>query len=209
MSYTICKIKNISGSVQNIIKEWAIGEEYQVPDNLRIKYATFDAILVAISNGVLQVGDGSSYFSPVSTQLDWLKQTKSFVEVESANPFAAKTLPDGSKLYRRVHGVTATLTANGNTVVNFAVPYAKCKINACEIICPIDGVKADFEVYYGTTKLNQFGFDCNINKGFYKDESPYDADLTNALTVRATLKNSSSETPVVGINFILHEVVAV
>jgi hypothetical protein len=121
--------------------------------------------------------------------------------------FSPKVLPDGSKLFRRVHGVGCTTVANGDVTVDFSVPYSKCKITEVEVIHACEGLTADFFVYYGATKLNQFGFGVHIGTGYYADESPYDADLTSALTLKATIHNSTSTEKLIGINFILHEVI--
>ena len=52
----------------------------------------------------------------------------------SREPFATKTLRDGSKLFRRKHGQKATIPANSELDVIFSCPYTKAKINKLEII---------------------------------------------------------------------------
>ena len=61
-------------------------------------------------------------------------------------PFNSKELPDGKKLYRRVHGIQATLAADGNTEIEFLVPYNWCKITGARLLWFPEGVKADFFV---------------------------------------------------------------
>lgn len=132
-------------------------------------------------------------------------------------PFASKS-GSGVKYFRRVHGIKATLTSEGNTEVEFVVPYAKCKINEVNIVWAPEGVQVDFEVYdtpAGTIstvpniKLNQFGFNACVSKDYFEDISAYDADLIQDMKLKIVLKQDSgyTSTKEVGINIILHEVV--
>lgn len=139
-------------------------------------------------------------------------------------PFASKEMPDGKKLYRRVHGVQVTLAANGNTDMIFEVPYNWCKITGARLLWFPEGVKADFfvldsvggiaqlaaglppEFVVPSKVLNQFGFDVNCAVDFFADDSPYDADLYLGMKFKAVLKNDSATSKVVAINFVLHEV---
>jgi hypothetical protein len=70
--YNICKLKNISGETQDIRKYWNIDEEYLIPDNLRVAYANDNNIISAITNNILQVGDGVTYLTDVATQIQYL-----------------------------------------------------------------------------------------------------------------------------------------
>jgi hypothetical protein len=131
-------------------------------------------------------------------------------------PFAAKEMSNGKKLFRRAHGYKIALVSEGDAVLTIAVPYAVCKIQEAEILwCPA-GVCVDFKVLdkaeaplYGTPNavLSQFGFDINVAKDFYKDFSPYDADLVLNMQLQITLKNPTTETNIVGVNIPFHEVV--
>lgn len=144
------------------------------------------------------------------------------VEVQSAPAFAAKTLPDGRKLFRRVHGVKKTLS--GDTKFELVIPYNQCKVNAMEIVWAPEGLQADLKVYDTPTgaitatlaatnytaipnfMLNQFGFDAGVAKDFYEEASQYDADLIKDMKLEATLKNPGNSTKEVCVNFILHEI---
>jgi len=131
-------------------------------------------------------------------------------------PFASKELPNGKKLFRRAHGYTIQLVANGDATLTVTVPYAACKINKAEVIgCP-EGVKVDLKILDSTTgtytgvsnyQLNQFGFDINISKDFFEDHSPYDADLFVNMQVVFVFKNSTDSTKTIGVNIPFHEVV--
>lgn len=130
-------------------------------------------------------------------------------------PFSSKQLPDGKKLFRRVHGFKMQLVASGNATYDFLIPYDECKINEAEIIgCP-EGVTCDFKVLDTPSgllttvpnyALNQFAFDINVAKDYYKDHSPYDADLIKDMQIRVILKNSTASTAWVGVNIVIHEV---
>lgn len=142
-------------------------------------------------------------------------------------PFHSKELTDiQKKLFRRAHGIKATLNASGDTQIELTVPYNWAKITTIEIVDLPEVMQADLTVHAdvngdfktsvdGTVistgvskyKLNQFGFDVNIAKNYYKDHSEYDADLFLGMIIRITIKNLTNLTPTIGVNFTLHEVV--
>lgn len=71
----IIYVKNISGSIQTWIKEFAIDEEYQLQTTSeRESYAGCNDLLTAIGNGDAAIGNGEEYFSTVENQLNWLMQ---------------------------------------------------------------------------------------------------------------------------------------
>lgn len=137
------------------------------------------------------------------------------VEVSSSTPFANKTLPDGKKVYKRVHGVSETLQS-GQTNIDFVIPHDACKITGVEIIAGIHGDKVNFKVYdtptgtisgYPDVLLNQFGFNVYMAEGLHKELSNYDADLIKDMKVSLEYdaKDTGAEREVY-VNFILHEV---
>jgi len=131
-------------------------------------------------------------------------------------PFHAKELSDIQKrLFRRATGVQATLSANGDTTIQFSIPYAWCKITTMEIVGLPEMMKVVLLItdsnlgrYTGIPnyQLNQFGFNVNAAKEYYRDHSEYDADLYMDMIIKVVIKNPSNTTPTVGINFTLHEV---
>lgn len=143
------------------------------------------------------------------------------VEEIAPAPFAAKTLSNGKKLFKRVHGIKTTLSENN--VITLSVPYNECKINAIEILWAPVGLQADFKIYdtpTGTISstlestnntpipnllLNQFGFACGIAKDYYKEVSNYDADLIKDMKLEITIINPNNLTNEICVNFILHE----
>lgn len=157
---------------------------------------------------------------PKHTRTSTLPSNPNTISIVKANPFSDKRLPDGKKLFRRVHGLKLTLTPEGNSTLEFTIPYAACKINEVSIVWAPEGVQADFEVYDTPTgaistvpnlKLNQFGFNVAVSKDHFKDVSAYDADLIQDMKLKVILKQGAGYTSAkeVGINIVLHEVVSV
>lgn len=132
-------------------------------------------------------------------------------------PFHSKELVDiQKKLFRRAIGIQTTLNSEADTVIEFEVPYAWCKITSIEIVGLPEIMKADLFImdsnagtYTGVPnyQLNQFGFNVNVAKNYYKDHSEYEADLYMYMVVKVVIKNHTTNTSTVGINFTLHEVV--
>ena len=128
------------------------------------------------------------------------------------NPFAAKTLPNSKKLYKREHGIQQALTAGSNIFV-FTIPYTWVKILGIEVVngealdyCDLNILDSVTGTY--TTipnyKLNQFGFSVNICKDYYEEENSYDADLYQGMQIQIIYQSVSAKT--IGINFNLSEV---
>ena len=137
------------------------------------------------------------------------------------NPFASKKLPDGRDLFKRVHGVGATVSANSTLNIDFIIPYAEVKFSGAEIEgCALKDT-VDFTVHdtdtnlisgldvgtYGANfKLNQFGFSVQMRDATYTNTSNYDASLVSGMVLRCTYTNSSNTDRYIGVNYELHEV---
>ena len=127
-------------------------------------------------------------------------------------PFASKIIGT-KKLFKRVHGIQATLTASSNTDVIFVIPYAWAKITGLEVIGGetldhinlfiLDTSSGTYSTY-PNAPLNQFGFNVNSAKDYYNHSSEYDADLYQNMQIKVSYTSISAKT--VGINFILNEV---
>lgn len=130
-------------------------------------------------------------------------------------PFAAKTLPDGSKLYERKHGVAGSEVVAGQSKTTiFSVPYPICKITAVQVVGSKLGDQVDFRILdtpAGTVStvpnypLNQFGFGVYVTDGEFKEESRYDADLFLGLQLEMTYINNGSSPVTPNYNVLLHE----
>jgi hypothetical protein len=127
-------------------------------------------------------------------------------------PFAAKTLPSGKKIFKRVNGIQSALSSGANTVI-FTIPYAWAKISGLEIIGGEVLDTVSLSVLDSTTGtystipdyvLNQFGFTVNVAKDFYEQKSEFDADLYQNMQIKIVYTSVSAKT--VGINLILVEV---
>lgn len=135
--------------------------------------------------------------------------------IQAQPAFAAKSLSDGKKIYKRVHGVKA-LVQNDPVNIELVVPYDSCKITGVELIAGVHGDKVNFKVYdtpTGTISgipnqlLNQFGFDVYVAKDLHREISNYDADLIKDMKLVVEYDAKDELLPRdVYVNFILHEV---
>lgn len=138
----------------------------------------------------------------------------------SREPFATKVLKDGSKLFRRKHGIKDTILANSEKEIIFTVPYTKAKINKLEIIdanerdrvdlivkSPVDPAVAALYGMPANYALNQFGFNVVVSSLLYSDKSDYDADVYMGMQIVVIYKNDTASDKEVGFNLIYHEVV--
>lgn len=140
---------------------------------------------------------------------------KSSEPLVQASPFASKIITANGvtkKLYKREHGIQASLQAGANTIL-FTVPYPWVKIIGLEILFgekldTVDLMILDSETgAYSTVpnyQLNQFGFSVNVAEGEYEEENAYDADLYVGMQIKIVYNSQSAKT--IGINFNLSEV---
>lgn len=133
------------------------------------------------------------------------------VIVDSSPPFAAKQLPNGKKLFSRVHGEEYALSA-GSNILDYSIPYPAVKFNELEIIgCELGDkatlrVKDDASGTYSTVAnytLNTFGDDVFMAKDYYHRASSYDADLYTGMRIYIEFESESAKT--IYVNYILHE----
>lgn len=131
--------------------------------------------------------------------------------VEQFSPFAAKTLPNGKKLFKRVHGIQQECVV-GENIFEFTVPYPQTKITGIEMVggTACDTVqlliKDTSTGTYSTIPnytLNQFGFTVNVAGNYYQHTSEYDADLY--LGMKIYIIYIAQTAGKIGINFILNE----
>jgi hypothetical protein len=212
-------IKNETSLIKTWIREFQPGEEYTLPaenPSLCAKYACNDSLLNAITAGEATISDGNGILSTKSLQVDWLKGVLPHsVDVRNQTPFADNTLQDGTKVYRRVHGISLALSANETKELLYTVPYTKAAITGAQVVGGAIGDSVSFKVYdtdAGTISgvpnymLNQFGFSVYINKDFHSDTCNYYASLIEGLKIGVTFTNSLAEAKTVFFNLILHEI---
>jgi len=130
--------------------------------------------------------------------------------------FTKKTLPNGKKLYKRVHGSLWETIQPGTTAsLQIEIGYSHVKMQGIEIIgCKEKGMvnfyifDDDFGSYSGIPnyKLNQFGVDVNTPNDYYKKNSSYDADLYYGMVISIEYTNNSLVPHEVCFNAELNEV---
>lgn len=147
------------------------------------------------------------------------------VATKEAPPFAEKTiLVNGvtKKIYKRIHGTSATVGAGATVDIDFTVPHAHCKFTGAEIInCDI-GDEVDYTVHDTSTNtysgapttspgypnylLNQFGFNVKMPEKYYANTSEYDADVYQNMIIRCSYTNNTGSSKTIYTNVWLHEV---
>lgn len=126
-------------------------------------------------------------------------------------PFSSKAMPDGKRLFRRKYGYVFTQIA-GTSTHEITVPYTEAKINEVEFIDSVAGCSSNLKIldtaagtYSGVPNyvLNQFGFDVNIQRDYYKDISQYDADVFTGM--RIVIEFTSPSAFSLRVNIVFHE----
>lgn len=152
-----------------------------------------------------------------SDQVDYeanLKSKANRIPSIKTQPFSDKILPDGKKIFIRVHGLSASVSGAPDNI-DFSIPYDLCKLTGIEILNGLAGDTCNLKVLdtpTGTISgvanavLNQFGFEVNVAKDFYKRESSYDADLIKDMKVRIEYDSIATLPVMVYANLILHEI---
>lgn len=144
--------------------------------------------------------------------------------ISSLAPFSTKVINVNGvikKLYKRVHGVNASIGAGQTVNIDVVVPYVWAKFTGAEIFGTELGDTLDFTVHdtpnndisgldvgtYGANvQLNQFGFGVQMPPDRYKNTSDYDADINQNMIIRCSYTNNGQSTKTVSMNVWLHEV---
>jgi hypothetical protein len=139
------------------------------------------------------------------------------------SPFKTKATKEGT-LFRRVYGKSIVLNANGNTTLDFIVPYNKVKLNKADFLWFPEGCQTELKIYDNPTSslqtllgvpeayrvpnklLDQFGFTACIAEGKHDDYSEYDADLLKDMKVEIIIINPTAISKTIGVNLTYHEV---
>ena len=205
------------------------GEYHQITTQLELENLQINPTLLgdlSEENPLVIINYGESDLD-YNNSIQWLMgintQLVNVSELPLNYPFYKKELEDGSKLYRRKHGVVVDRSnriicqSNSEKMIDFIVPYPHAKVTTLEIINAnsldsIDILVLDDES--GTysksgvknLQLNKFGFDAVVTGPIYIDESNYDADLYYGMIVRFVYKNTGVVDSEFGINIVLHEV---
>ena len=199
-------------------------DSYEIPNTLVPLWADDSEVISKIADGSLQLSLNEVPKTDISQAIDIIKGLIPKQVENIQQPFAAKRLPNGKKLYRRIHGITTNVD-DIEVTLDFTVPYTACKILGLQILNGKLGDKANFKVLdtvdglvqqsmgvpaqYITPhlQLNQFGFDVYIEPGIAKYPSKYDADLIAGMVLRIEYDAIDELLPrTVYINYDLHEV---
>lgn len=121
--YTICKIKNLTGTVNTLHgHEFQVAEVYTIQEASRKSWATSDEVVCSITDEDYEVHDNEGAVSGVSSQLDWLKSyLPHSIDIESMTPFA-------EPLYRsKFTAIPSIVTVSINTSENidYEVPIER------------------------------------------------------------------------------------
>lgn len=145
------------------------------------------------------------------------------IAYNSLPAFASKVL-NGKSLFKRVHGVSASIDAGETKDIDIAIAYPVTKFTGAEIFNTEVGDVVNFTVhdtatntysgaptsplptFYPNYKLNQFGLDVQMPKDRYANTSNYDADIYQGMIIRCSYKNNGASTKSVYMNVWLHEV---
>lgn len=201
-------------------KNVAAGEYYLIPAILEVPFANNSQLLTDIATGDVIVSkseDVSGHITDISQAIDCLKGNLPAVVESTNSPFASKTLLDGSKIYRRVRGVSGSVQGTTD-YIDFTIPFTKCKITGVQILNGKIGDKANFKVLDSATgtitgipnyELNEFGHDVYIIPDVATYPSKYDADLIYGLVLRIEYDPIDELLPrTIYVNLDLHEVVS-
>jgi hypothetical protein len=180
-----------------------------------LDYITYDSGTIHIYfKDSLSVNDKSTLDTLVAnhTGEPLPENKKSIVEITSIPATASKTLSNGKKLFKRVHGVQQLAQVGTNTI-EFICPHPWVKFLGIEFFWASEGTSVNLEIHDTPTgaysgvpnyKLNQFGFNANIAPEFYSHKSEFDADLYQGMVIKIIYISSEAKT--IGINFIMNEV---
>ena len=219
------RVKNNKGSTDTWCgQELADAAEYDIGAIELSKWRASDKVITDLTTGDLSIGDGVTYKTTAAEAVAYLLGTNQSVNVSSSPAFADKKLIVNGvvkSLFKRVHGVSASIGAGATVNIDLAVSYPQCKFSGAEIFGTDQGdtlnyliLDTDTNTYsgldvgtYGANfQLNQFGFDVQMPPVQYANTSNYDADLYQGMIVRCAYTNNTGSTKIIYSNLWLHEV---
>lgn len=197
------------------------GEYYLIPANMEIAFSMADALITDIGNQdviMSTTNDAGGHLS-INAGIDFLKGDLTQQVDAQTYPFGSKVLKDGSRLFRRVRGLSASID-NAPKNIDFVVPFTKCKITGLQILAAKLGDRATFQVLDTSSGvisgvpnavLNTFGQDVYLAPDQADYPSKYDADLIQGMTLRIVfdaVDQVLNPPRVIYVNYDLHEVVS-
>ena len=165
--YNTCIVKNID-NINHIILgvELPPNGEYQIPDNKRVMASNSDDLLNGIVSNIFQIGNGSSFFETVGSQINYLKSGIKNVSVDSINTtITTKDSAEGFKLDRSNNDITLTSTYDNFLNITNSGEFFGMKMvfsnDELDIKLIIDGVTV-FEIPLEEIKDMNYKKDTNV-----------------------------------------------
>jgi len=200
--------------------DWLTFKSLVTAQSLPFKYVTLDSTYYMYTENASPIACHVTITTPTSSdQSDFetnLKPKGNRSTAVTLTPFADKVLPNGKRLFTRVHGTSANVAGAPDTI-DFEIPYTMCKLTGIDIINGELGDKINLKILdtvTGTVSgvpnmvLNQFAYNVNIASSFHKFESRYDADMIQGLRIRVEYDAVTPDLlpKTIYVNFYLHEV---
>lgn len=145
-----------------------------------------------------------------------LKEEHGYFTVTEQNAFARSVLPDGQKLFKRIHGMgSLTLNAGATGELELEINYDWVKLEGVAIMDQLDPISANFYIkdatagtYSGVSKkiMNQYGMDVNIPENFFEKKSNFESNLYLGMWIVIEITNHSALTQTIRANVELNEV---
>jgi hypothetical protein len=166
-------IRNNTNEEKIWLKTFTANEEYTIPqdNSLGFKYSTLSSLLAAIAVGEASIGNGSTFFTDVNQQINWLKNLDTAPTDSDGSPLQRVKITNSGWHYQ-VHGVDFE-TSKLNSVFNLKIDgtsFNYCQIKFFE---SVNGV--DSEITGGN--LNQTYLDSNCIKTQVDWEPIHDYEL--------------------------------
>lgn len=202
-------------------------EYFLIPNSVASEnFSNDDLVISDLSTGDLIVSRTNNLEGNISSPAEAINFLKDINSLSNIAPFSSKTLSNGKKLYKRLHGSNDEgftnpffqVAAGATEIIDVEVGYGHAKIEAMEIIGAGEEHSCELKIlddgdgsYSGTSipnfELNQFSFHAGIAKGFHRFHSKYDADLYLGMIVSVEITNHSQVASKCALNIELNEVV--
>lgn len=109
MAYSVCIIKNTSGVEKTLRgKIFLANDTYQIPDSIRIEWASDDNVLLAIAVGEFKIYNSQGEIVGIDEQLKWLTQHS---PIEAVTEYT-------SRYFMKGDGVIVDVQPNGITNID-------------------------------------------------------------------------------------------
>ena len=116
---------------------------------------------------------------------------------------------DGDLIYARLYGAKKTIAANSSEEISLVVPYDKVLFQGIEIIQNVT-TQIDLTAHApgDVAELDKFGFGVCVGEKVYSHKTDYAAVAIKDMILRCTVTNITNAPMIMGVNFVIHEVVA-